>query len=105
MRRLAEHFQGDSIAVQKQLDDMKKASQYSISMQNSRLNEFLGFLQACPERLRVWNLLQLWVNLLKHQEMNRLVKMRCLRNLHDLCALVNLSSRTVGLMDVLKTIH
>jgi hypothetical protein len=57
------------------------------------------------ERVRLYNLVRLWSSLLSHQEMNRWLKMRFFRNMHELCLYGGLSRNEAGLQDLLVLIN
>ncbi|MGD9850955.1 MAG: hypothetical protein AB7T38_06795 [Nitrospirales bacterium] len=99
-------FQGDPERVRQQLDDLGKAVWQSSSDMNRRMNDLLNAMETMMlERVRIYNLVRLWSSLLHHEEMNRWIKMRFLRNMHRLCLHGGFHRDEVGLRDLLILLH
>lgn len=102
IRNLEERFGGDPERVREQLDTLQEAASQSVAALNRRMNELLHAMETMMlERMRIYNLVRLWLSLLHHQEMNRWVKMRFFRNMHRICLYGGFHRDEAGLQDLL----
>lgn len=98
IKKLEERFERDPERVCEQLEGLDRTASNAVANLNRRMNDLLNAMETMAlERIRIYNLVRLWSNLLQHQEMNRWVKMRFFRNMHGLCLYGGLSGDEVGL--------
>jgi hypothetical protein len=106
IKKLGERFEGEPERVREQLESLEGAAVNAVADLNRRMNDLLNAMETMfLERVRLYNLVRLWSSLLHHQEMNRWLKMRFFRNMHELCLYGGLSRNEAGLQDLLVLIN
>ena len=98
---LGARFQHDAAQVRRQIEALRRSSEEQRAARAQGRNSVLTALEhRTGDRLRLFNLLQLWDQLAAHEDWNRWEKMRFLRNLNRLCRRLHLNNREAGLADL-----
>lgn len=106
IRKLEERFGSDPDRVRDQLEVLQETARQSVALLNYRMNDLLHAMDTMMmERVRIYNLIRLWISLLHHQEMNRWVKMRFFRNMDRICLHGGFHRDEAGLQDLLVLLN